>query len=117
MQKEYSDLNPYNQPEQLGLEIIKVLKQPNMSYEFNILVSWLHKPTGRVFWKKDSGCSCPMPFETCYFRGPDETNLEEVTENKDSQKSLERVVGNFPHDYDSRQSFIRATIWVLSGKY
>lgn len=70
--------NVYSHPENVGLELIGALDEPDLSYEYNTLIAVNHKESGRVFWASNSGCSCPTPFEDFYFNGPDENNLEEV---------------------------------------
>lgn len=73
------DKNVYYNPEQLGLEILGTLDEPNLSYEYNTFLVVRHPESGRVFWAQNSGCSCPTPFEDFYFRGPDNTDMDEAT--------------------------------------
>lgn len=42
------------------------------SYRFDETNIYLHKPTGRIFYASDSGCSCPSPFE--------DTTVSDLTE-------------------------------------
>ena len=53
----------YYSPESYGLEVFKVLNEPNMSYEFNMFVIWVDRKERKLFYGTDSGCSCPSPFE------------------------------------------------------
>ena len=72
----YDTSDIYYQPEKFNLESIGSVDIAD-SYEFNIIAVWKHKPTGKLYWAQDSGCSCPTPFE-------DYTSLEkleEITEN------------------------------------
>lgn len=55
----------YYSPEDHGLEVFGELDEPNMSYEFHMLVVWQSKD-GRLWYAEDSGCSCPSPFEDCH---------------------------------------------------
>lgn len=55
--------NPYDSPDKFGLEIVRVYDEPDLSYEFNMVVVWRDKKTGKEYWAADSGCSCPSPFE------------------------------------------------------
>lgn len=41
-------------------------------YQFDDTQVWVHKPTGRLFFATDSGCSCPSPFE--------DTQVKDLTE-------------------------------------
>jgi len=46
----------------LGLELLDELEFSDRSYCFDTLVVW-RDTEGRVFAARDSGCSCPSPFE------------------------------------------------------
>jgi len=65
-------MNPYYNPEDFGLSIVGSLEDPEACYTFNYLVAWGHDESGKVYWAKDSGCSCPTPFEDFY-------SLEDLT--------------------------------------
>lgn len=54
--------NPYYNPEAFGLELVAE-EDWGGSYEFDIRVVWLHKKSGELYTARDSGCSCPSPFE------------------------------------------------------
>lgn len=54
--------NPYYSPEKLGLEIVGELNFSDEAYEFDFRVAWKDSK-GKVFTARDSGCSCPSPFE------------------------------------------------------
>lgn len=58
----YGSPDIYSQPEAFGLTIVGKLNDKNLSYEFNMLLVFEHAD-GRVFYARDSGCSCPSPFE------------------------------------------------------
>lgn len=55
--------NPYYHPEQLDLEVVAEHKYSTESYEYDMRVVWRHKPTGVLYTARDSGCSCPTPFD------------------------------------------------------
>lgn len=61
--EEYSyDANPYYNPEKCQLEIIaEASKDPD--YDFNMIIVWRDVVSDEIFWARDSGCSCPVPFE------------------------------------------------------
>jgi hypothetical protein len=65
--------NFYYNPKESDLEIVWTLEEPDLSYEYNMLVVWKHIPTGKFYYASDSGCSCPSPFE-------DFNKLEELAE-------------------------------------
>lgn len=51
-----------SQPEQFGLKKVAELSFNNESYEFDYRVVW-QTPDGLLWTARDSGCSCPTPFE------------------------------------------------------
>jgi hypothetical protein len=55
--------NPYYSPEKCGLEILEFIDTAG-SYEFDMLVVWKKLDDGTLWWDADSGCSCPIPFDT-----------------------------------------------------
>lgn len=57
----YSD-NIYYHPEKHGLKVVAAV-DPSLCYEFDSLVFFQDKRTGELYAARDSGCSCPMPFE------------------------------------------------------
>jgi hypothetical protein len=59
----YDDPNPYYNPEKFGLEIVAQVDYCSGSYEFDQRIIWKHKETGKLYTARDSGCSCPTPFE------------------------------------------------------
>ena len=70
--------NVYYNPEKFDLEIVACLDEDNLSYEYNTFIVLCHRPSGRLFYADDQGCSCPTPFENYHFKGPDDTNLTEI---------------------------------------
>lgn len=57
------DYNPYYSPEKCGLELLSVIDEPGLSYEYNTTIVTKDIETGKIFVVSDSGCSCPTPFE------------------------------------------------------
>jgi hypothetical protein len=57
-----SDTNVYYSPEKLGLTKVDEADLDNEPYQFNIRAVWRHT-SGVLYTAKDSGCSCPSPFE------------------------------------------------------
>lgn len=64
--------NLYSSPEKWDLRIVGSIDHPDACYSFDYLVVWQHED-GRLFYGRDSGCSCPAPFE--YVK-----SLDQVTE-------------------------------------
>lgn len=65
-------MSVYYEPKTFGLEILCTFNDPEASYSFDMFVIWKHAD-GRLFYARDSGCSCPAPFE-------DYTKLEDLTQ-------------------------------------
>lgn len=57
------ETNVYYHPEKHGLTVVAEIDWSSGSYEFDTRVVWKHKD-GRLFTGRDSGCSCPTPFES-----------------------------------------------------
>lgn len=52
----------YYNPDDLGLEVVAEDDWGD-PYEFDIRVVWLHRESNTLYTARDSGCSCPSPFE------------------------------------------------------
>lgn len=63
--------NVYYHPETWDLEVVGEVDYSSGIYEFDTRVVWKHKKTGQLYTMRDSGCSCPTPFE-------DYNNLEDL---------------------------------------
>jgi|SRR5882724_383457 len=98
--------NVYYNPKDFGMELVDVLDQPDMCYEYNTFIVLKHNGSGRIFFAHDSGCSCPTPFEDYHFSVTEDgiisTNLTELT--KASQAAFEAEVNNFPVTMEEKQS-------------
>jgi hypothetical protein len=79
-------VNLYYSPEKFGLTQVGILAVP-LSYEFSVLVVWQDE-AGTIFWARDSGCSCPQPFE---YVGVDDLN----TLSEDTWDDFEDAVKEF----------------------
>lgn len=56
-------MNPYyDAPEDTGLTIVAWIEYSDMDYVFDTRVVWRHTD-GKLYTARDSGCSCPTPFE------------------------------------------------------
>lgn len=55
--------NFYFNPESRNCEIVAVLDEPNLSYEYATAIVLKEKESGKLYAAFDSGCSCPTPFE------------------------------------------------------
>jgi hypothetical protein len=82
-----------------------LLDEDDLGYEYNILLVIKHKPTGRLFFAADAGCSCPTPFEDYYFHGVNDTNLEEICVG-DSWSNFLKIVDNFPTGLQEKDDLV-----------
>ena len=55
--------NVYYSPDKFGLETVAAHDFSDGCYQFDLRVIWKHKLSGRFYTDRDSGCSCPSPFE------------------------------------------------------
>lgn len=86
--------NVYYDPQKFGLRILCNLDGECDEYEYNTFLVFVHEESERVYWAQDSGCSCPTPFEDCFFNSPDDTNMDEVTHG--SWDSFYIAIKSFP---------------------
>lgn len=61
----------YYVPHKLGLEVVAEVELSEPCYSFDIAMVWWHFETDAFYVARDSGCSCPSPFE-------DFTSLEKL---------------------------------------
>lgn len=57
--------NVYYSPEKWGLSVVAEIDYSSGSYEFDYRVVW-KDDTGKLWTARDSGCSCPTPFDECH---------------------------------------------------
>lgn len=69
----YYDADVYYQPEKFDLVPVAEVDYSDGNYQFDFRAVWKHEPSGRLYTARDSGCSCPSPFE-------DYTKLEDLDE-------------------------------------
>lgn len=66
-------------PENLKVRTIGQINDPDADYSFDYFWVFEHIASGRLFYGRDSGCSCPSPFENDHFNGPNDTSFTEIT--------------------------------------
>lgn len=103
-------MNVYYNPDKLGLEIVGTIEEPDMDYEFNIFLVLKHIESGKLFYCRDTGCSCPTPFEDYHFNSPDDHNLEALT--KANYSNFETAVNAFPANKSESMALLFKT-WAL----
>lgn len=62
------DNNIYYHPEAFGLVTVAEIEYSDRCYQFDTRVVWQDTTTRELWTMRDSGCSCPTPFEL-YNRG------------------------------------------------
>jgi hypothetical protein len=86
----YYDNDPYYSPEKFDLEIIDSLEFSDAYYQFDMRVVWRHTETGKFYTARDSGCSCPAPFEN--YNSLDD--LDELTDWTELQAEVDSAIND-----------------------
>lgn len=68
------DNNIQSSPEKFGLEEIAELEFSNQDYCFDTRIVWRRLKDGQLLSARDSGCSCPCPFEATKVEDLQEVN-------------------------------------------
>lgn len=86
----YGTPDPYYQPEKFDLVPVGEIDYSDGCYQFDIRAVWKHEPTGTFYTCRDSGCSCPSPFEDYHSLDQLEVlNLEELEEEIQRERHSE----------------------------
>lgn len=84
--------DPYYDAEKFGLEKIVDFELSEPCYSFDTYVVWYREDDGFYYWARDSGCSCPAPFEDFAVNMEDDGTLS----LPELERGLERLTwGNF----------------------
>lgn len=62
--RDHYESNVYYHPEFHGLTTVAEIDYSDGDYQFDLRVVWADGE-GRLWTARDSGCSCPSPFESC----------------------------------------------------
>jgi hypothetical protein len=106
--------NIYYNPENCGLTIVGSLDEHDLSYEFNTLLVVEATQSGKLYWARSSGCSCPTPFEEYFYVSDKENDLNKL--NKETLASFISEVKTFPVPSDERQSLIAKVKYRLNKR-
>jgi hypothetical protein len=90
--------NAYYHPEALGLTLVAELEYSDACYQYDTRVVW--EKDGALYTARDSGCSCPTPFEN--YNSLESLERADYAQLESEVKS-ERYVGNSNFDSDSRE--------------
>lgn len=80
------DCNVYSSPSKFGLTPVAEIDYSSGSYEFDLRVVW-RKEDGTLVTARDSGCSCPVPFESVGIDGLEPVNMDVLESEKPSEYS------------------------------
>jgi hypothetical protein len=97
----YDDPDVYYSPDKFNLEQVAQIDYSDGSYQFDYRVVWRHKDTGKLYTARDSGCSCPSPFED-YVKIED---LEEFSLSKIETEAREEAAEDY-YEGDSILDFL-----------
>lgn len=79
------DPNPYYNPEKFGMKQVGMIDFSSGYYEFDYRVVWKHKD-GTYYTARDSGCSCPTPFED--YTKLDDLHIANISELIEEARTL-----------------------------
>lgn len=101
------DKNPYYHPEALGLTTVAEVEYSDGCWQFDTRVVWRHDATGALYTKRDSGCSCPSPFEDyCSLELLDRVDITDLTLEIAREQNYDGYSGNTYIDRDGA-AFLR----------
>jgi len=93
-------MNVYYSPEKFDLEQIAQIDYSDGDYQFDYRVVWRHLKTGQLYTDRDSGCSCPAPFEDANSLKDIETfALSVIEEEVLKERKSESYSGDDPGDF------------------
>lgn len=90
--RDFDGNNPSYDPAKCGLEQVGYLSAHDQCYSFDEVYLWRDLATGQFYFAGDSGCSCPIPFESY-------TSLATLTRIPNREVLRREVVSHFG-DYD-----------------
>ncbi len=93
------DTNPFYYPEKLDLTQVAMIDFSDGNYQFDYRVVWRHK-SGKLYTARDSGCSCPSPFENySKLKDLERANIKELIEEARKEQKSGYYSGDNPADY------------------
>lgn len=108
------DKNIYYQPEAFGLTILDSIEYSGGSYEFDTRVVWQNK-LGQLFTARDSGCSCPTPFEDMSLETLEHLDFDELRKEVLAESSRE-YAGVSPTDAQAFLWRIHESVRASAGR-
>ena len=87
----YNSPDVYSQPEKFGLKLVAEIDYSDKDYQFDTRAVWLHE-SGKLYTARDSGCSCPSPFEDyTSLEKLDIVNIVELERETQEKRSAQKV--------------------------
>jgi len=83
----------YYEPEKFGLEKVSEWDFSDGNYQFDLRVIW-RKSNGDLVTARDSGCSCPSPFEGVSLSELISASAEELKEEAIAESKVEYYHGD-----------------------
>ena len=81
--------NVYYNPEHFGLEIVAEIEYSSGCYKFDTRVVWKQKNSRKCFTARDSGCSCPTPFEDYHMGNIEPLNFQVLRQEVNGELTKE----------------------------
>lgn len=104
-------IDPYNTPEQFGLEIVAVLDEGG-GYDWDLTVLWRDIDTGSLFWYQGAGCSCDDIGQAVRGLG----DLNALDREADMNRLIDQVLKD-TRDREKAHRFIGALIRAIKEPY
>jgi hypothetical protein len=73
-----SHSNLYYSPAAYGVEVVLDVDKSSGAYEFDMFAIWRSQIADLYYWASDSGCSCPVPFDSIDLSNACQGNLTEA---------------------------------------
>lgn len=93
------DTNVFYYPQTHDLTQVAMIDFSDGSYQFDYRVVWQHKD-GKLYTARDSGCSCPSPFEKYnMLEDLERANIQELIDEARIEQRADYYCGDNPADY------------------
>lgn len=100
----------YNDPKSHGLEPVAEIDYSDGCYQFDLRVVWRRVADGKLLSGRDSGCSCPSPFEDMGV-----SDLQEVESTGWLKEEIAEAGRSYPSALDAA-AFIEKVEYALGVK-
>jgi hypothetical protein len=95
----YDSPDPFYQPEKFNLTQVAMIDYSDGQYQFDYRVVWRHED-GTLYTARDTGCSCPSPFENYHtLEDLEVANIPELIEEARSEGKVEWYDGDSIADF------------------